>query len=93
LETVLDVKGLSFGSAERLMTYLGITPGAVTTLAAFNDREGKVEVIVDEDLWQNDSIQCHPLVNTSTLIISRQDIDRFLRLINHVPRIIDVPGR
>jgi Ala-tRNA(Pro) deacylase len=93
LETVLDAKGLSFASAERLMEHLGISPGAVTVLAAFNDHAGKVEVIVDEGLWQYDSIQCHPLVNTSTLIISRQDLDRFLQLIHHPPRIIDVPGR
>jgi Ala-tRNA(Pro) deacylase len=93
LETVLDVKGLSFGSAERLMAHLGITPGAVTILAAFNDREGKVEVIVDEALWKNDSIQCHPLLNTSTIILSRQDIERFLILIKHPPRIMVVPGR
>jgi len=93
LESVLDAKGLSFASQERLMEHLGILPGAVTILAAFNDREGRVKVIVDSDLWQHASIQCHPLVNTSTLIISREDLDRFLRLIKHEPRIIEVPGR
>jgi Ala-tRNA(Pro) deacylase len=93
LESVLEAKGLSFASAERLMEHLGILPGAVTVLAAFNDREGRVEVVVDQDLWQNDSIQCHPLVNTSTVIISRSDLDRFLRLINHMPKIIVVPVR
>ncbi len=93
LEAVLEAKGLSFASPERLMERLGILPGSVTMLAAFNDREGRVEVIVDRDLWQHDSIQCHPLVNTSTVIISRSDLERFLRLIDHEPRIIEVPGR
>jgi Ala-tRNA(Pro) deacylase len=93
LETVLDVKGLSFASPDRLMEYLGLTPGSVTILAAINDGSSRVEVIVDRCLWECRSIQCHPLVNTSTLILSRQDLERFLIFTNHPPRIIDVPGR
>jgi Ala-tRNA(Pro) deacylase len=93
LEEVLSVKGLSFASAERLMEYLGLTPGSVTILAALNDTEGRVEVIVDEPLWQSEAIQCHPLVNTSTLVISRHDVERFLLLTGHAPVILAVPGR
>jgi len=93
LEEVLEVKGLSFASSGRLMEYLGLTPGSVTILAALNDGRGSVEVIVDRDLWSHDAIQCHPLVNTSTLVISRDNIERFLTLTGHMPLIIDVPGR
>ena len=93
LEEVLGVKGLSFASAGRLMDFLGLFPGSVTILAAMNDSRGMVEVIADRDLWRNDAIQCHPLVNTSTLVISRDDIERFLLLTGHTPLIIDVPGR
>jgi Ala-tRNA(Pro) deacylase len=93
LEEVLEVKGLSFASAGRLFEYLGLTPGSVTILSALNDTSGRVEVIVDKVLWQCSAIQCHPLVNTSTLVISRLDIDRFLSLTGHIPKIMDVPGR
>lgn len=93
LEDALEVKGLSFASSERLMEYLGLTPGSVTILAAVNDTRGRVEVIVDKDLWQSKAIQCHPLVNTSTLVISRDDIERFLILTGHTPMIFNVPGR
>jgi len=93
LEGVLDVKGLSFASPERLMEYLGLSPGSVTILAALNDSRGAVEVIVDEGLWRYESIQCHPLVNTSTLVISRDDVERFLILTGHTPLIVNVPGR
>ena len=93
LEGVLGVKGLSFASSERLMEYLGLTPGSVTMLAALNDTGGRVEVVVDEALWKSDAIQCHPLVNTSTLVISRADVERFLLLTGHTPVILTVPGR
>jgi Ala-tRNA(Pro) deacylase len=93
LEEVLEVKGLSFASAGRLWEYLGLTPGSVTILSVINDTPGRVEVIVDKDLWQCGAIQCHPLVNTSTLVISRQDIERFLLLTGHTAKIMDVPGQ
>jgi Ala-tRNA(Pro) deacylase len=93
LEEALEVKGLSFASADRLLEYLGLTPGSVTILSVLNDPSGRVEVIVDKDLWQCNAIQCHPLVNTSTLVISMQDIERFLSLTGHTPKIMDVPGR
>jgi Ala-tRNA(Pro) deacylase len=93
LEDVLEVKGLSFASQERLLEYLGLTPGSVSILSVLNDTSGRVELIVDKDLWQCGSIQCHPLINTSTLVISRQDIERFLLLTGHTPKIVDVPGR
>lgn len=47
----------------------------------------------DKDLWQSKAIQCHALVNTSTLVISRDDIERFLILTGHTPMIFNVPGR
>lgn len=93
LEEVLEAKGLSFASPERLMEHLGLTPGSVTILAVLNDTEGKVEVVVDEDLWCCDAMQCHPLVNTSTLVVTRDGIERFLSLTGHPPRIVRVPER
>ena len=93
LEEVLDAKGLSFASPERLMEHLGLTPGSVTILAVLNDTEGKVEVVVDEDLWSCGAMQCHPLVNTSTLVVTRDGIERFLSLTGHPPRIVRVPER
>jgi len=93
LEEVLDARGLSFASPERLREILGIEPGSVTILAVLNDAEGRVEVVVDEDLWTREALLCHPLVNTSTLVISRQDVKRFLDLTGHTPRIVGVPVR
>lgn len=93
LEDVLDARGLSFASSGRLMEFLGLTPGAVTILAALNDTAGRVEVVVDEDLWRAQAMQCHPLVNTSTLVMSREAVERFLVLTGHAPCIVKVPER
>jgi Ala-tRNA(Pro) deacylase len=84
---------LSFGSADRLNRHLGVAPGAVTLLAVFNDTAHAVELFVDEDLWQADAFQFHPLVNTSTLVMSREAVARLVELTGHRMQVIRVPGK
>lgn len=93
LSETIGANRLSFGSAERLMRYLGVAPGAVTLLAVFNDPAGAVDLFVDEDLWQANAFQFHPLVNTATLVISRPEVARFVALTGHVLRVIRVPSK
>jgi Ala-tRNA(Pro) deacylase len=51
-----------------------------------------VEIIIDRALWQSDAFQFHPLVNTATLAISRDYVQRFLDQTGHAAQILDVPG-
>jgi len=93
LAPVIGSSKLSLGSPERLKTRLGIEPGAVSLLALVNDPAHAVEVFIDRALWQADALQCHPLVNTATLVIARDGIERFLQATGHAFRVVDVPGR
>jgi len=83
---------LSFGSAERLMKYLGVLPGAVTPFAVINDRQNTVTVALDRALLDQDPVNCHPLVNTMTTAISGADLVRFLEAEGHPPQILDFEG-
>ncbi len=69
---------LSFGSAERLMKTLGLTPGSVSPFGLLNDPAGVVRVIVDEDLRRADRLIFHPNINTASLTVSVADFERFL---------------
>jgi len=77
----------SFGSAELMRATLGIEPGAVTPFAAINDAERRVSVVLDAALMRHDTINCHPLTNTMTTSIARDDLVRFLRSTGHPPRV------
>lgn len=92
LSNALGSSKLRFGSPDRLKKYLGVDPGSVTILAVVNDTQKAVEVVVDKALWASDAFQFHPLVNTSTLVISRDQIKRFLNKTGQEVKIIDVPG-
>jgi Ala-tRNA(Pro) deacylase len=79
---------LSFGSAELLLDVLCLTPGAVSTFGVINDRENRVSVVLDERLMAYERINLHPLVNTATTGVSRQDLLRFLDECGHPPKIM-----
>jgi Ala-tRNA(Pro) deacylase len=83
----------SFGSAELLRATLGIEPGAVTPFAAINDSARLVNVVLDATLMTHATINCHPLVNSMTTSIARDDLVRFLDATGHPPRILAVAGR
>ncbi len=93
LAAALEVKKLRFASADRLATHLKLEPGAVTLLGVMNDTAGTVTVVVDEAIWNADALQCHPLVNTATLVISLADMRRFLDATGHAPTVMAVPSR
>lgn len=84
------ISGLSLASPERLMTCLGVTPGAVSLMALVNDPDGRVEVLIDQDLWSADALHAHPLVNTATLVIPLEGIKTFLSATNHTPQFVEI---
>ena len=93
LGAVIGSGHLSFGSPDRLKKHLGVDPGSVTVLATINDPENSVELFFDKILWEEEIFQFHPLVNTSTLVITRENLKRFFELTGHGVRRIDVPAQ
>ena len=81
---------LSFASPERLMTYLGVTPGSVSPAGLINDREHHVRVFLDRDLKNAARISFHPNANTATLTVAFSDFERLLADCGNAVRYLDV---
>jgi Ala-tRNA(Pro) deacylase len=93
LHRLLGATGrFSFGSAELLRETLGVEPGSVTPFAAINDTEGRVRVILDAAMMEHATLHYHPLRNTMTTTIARDDLVRFLTATGHEPRIVTLTG-
>jgi Ala-tRNA(Pro) deacylase len=82
----------SFGSAELLRNLLGVEPGSVTPFAAINDTLLRVTVVLDATMMTHEVLNFHPLRNTATTTISRQDLLKFLLATGHEPRIEHLAG-
>jgi Ala-tRNA(Pro) deacylase len=94
--TRIDLKALpkkigcgrvSFGKPELLYEVLGVPPGSVTAFAVMNDTTQRVSVIVDAALLAHETVNCHPLENTATTNIARDELLRFIRSTGHEPKI------
>lgn len=93
----IDLKGLhrqlgasgrfSFGSSDLLREVWGVDPGSVTPFGAINDTQGRVTVVLDARMMEHETLNYHPLVNTMTTSIKRDDLVKFLQSTRHIPRI------
>jgi Ala-tRNA(Pro) deacylase len=93
LPEAIGSKKVSFGKAEDMERLLGVSPGSVTPLAAFNDTDGQVRVVLDQRLAGAETVNVHPLRNTATLGLSGTDLVAFLSGIGHAPVIAALPAR
>jgi Ala-tRNA(Pro) deacylase len=81
---------LSFASPDRLRRYLGVAPGSVSPFGLMNDADRQVRVFLDRDLMSAARVSFHPNINTATIVIARDDFDRFLRDCGNPVRYVDV---
>jgi Ala-tRNA(Pro) deacylase len=89
LHEVIGASGrLSFGSGELLEEVWGVKPGSVTPFGAICDTELRVSVVLDAAMMEHEILNYHPLENTATTSIMRQDLVTFLRATGHEPRIL-----
>ena len=64
---------MRFADNELLKTMLGVEQGHLSLFAKMNDPENKVQVIIDKRLLDAPTVSLHPLINTSSTIISHED--------------------
>jgi Ala-tRNA(Pro) deacylase len=81
---------LSFGSPERLMTQLGLTPGSVSPFGLINDAAGSVRVLIDADLRGEGRLIFHPNINTASVVVSWGDLERFLETRSNAVRVVQL---
>ncbi len=80
----LGCSRLSFGSGEKMAELLDVYPGAATVMALMNDRENRVRLLIDSDLLLLSRFACHPCENTSSIVMSTEDMLRvFLPAVRH----------
>lgn len=77
---------LSFAKETYMEEFLDITPGSVSVLGLMNDREHRVQLLVDRDVLKGDYIGCHPCINTSSLRIRQKDMwEKIVPALEHQP--------
>ncbi len=78
LEQRLRQGKLSFASPERMLRFLGLTPGSVSPFGLIHDKEKHVHLFIDKNLASSQRISFHPNLNTASVVIKYNDFLRFL---------------
>ncbi len=76
---------LSFGKPDLMREVLGVEPGSVTPFVLINESAKPVNFVLDEALLAHDTLNFHPLVNTATTSIGRDDFLTFVAACGHEP--------
>ena len=80
---------LSFASGEYMEQFLDITPGSLSILGLMNDKEDRVQLLIDEDVLKGEYIGCHPCINTSSLRLRTADlVEKLIPALGHPPRTV-----
>ena len=91
LSKQLGVARLSFAGSEEMLQYLDITPGSVSVLGLMNDTENRVQLVIDKPVYEDETLCCHPCINSATLQLSMRDIiEKFLPHVAHTPIVVDL---
>lgn len=92
LSKQINSSRLSFASAENMEKYLDITPGSVSLLGLMNDKEKKVNLLIDKDLLSLEYIGVHPCVNTSVLRFTTDElINKIIPALGWEYTVVDLP--
>ena len=76
LKKKLKIRSLEFASSEELKIYLKTTPGSVSIFSLIYAKN--ISVIIDRHLWEAEYSGYHPNENTSTFVISKEDLHKFI---------------
>ena len=82
---------LSFASGEQMTELLNVTPGSLTVLSLMFDKEQKVKLLIEKNVFNDEFFACHPCVNTATVKFSTVDLkDKVLPKLLHEYTIVDL---
>ena len=93
LSSQINSARLSFAGPEDMLKYLDIEPGAVSVMGLMNDKECKVQLLIDEDVLEGEYIGCHPCVCTSSLKMRTDDVvKKFIPATGHSIKTVHLVG-
>ena len=89
LSAQLGTARLSFAAPEFMEAFLDITPGSLSVMGLMNDRDMRVQLLIDADVLDGEWIGCHPCINTSSLRLKTSDlVEKIIPAMGHPPRLV-----
>jgi len=89
LSKQIESSRLSFAAPEFMEEFLDITPGSLSVFGLMNDKDMRVQLLIDEDVLKGEYIGFHPCINTSSLRLRTADlVEKIIPAMGHAPRLV-----
>lgn len=75
-------KKLFFASSEELKQKLNLTPGSVSVFGMINGQKNNVKLVMDKEVWLAKKVGFHPNINTSTLELTHENLEKFIETLH-----------
>ena len=86
LSAQLGCSRLSFADGTYMEEFLDITPGSLSLLGLMNDKDHRVQLLVDQDIYKLPYFGCHPCINTSCIKLTTEDVvQKLIPALGHTP--------
>ena len=82
LSKKIKLGNLSFANEKFLYKFLKVEPGSVTPFGLLNDSKNEIKFYLDLKLNDFNSFNFHPLINTATINIKKNDFYNFFKINN-----------
>ena len=93
LSKQMGISRLSFADGDYMKELLDLYPGSVSVLGLMNDKERRVQLVIDEDVLKEEYFGCHPCVNTSSVRFKTSDLtDKIIPALKAAPVIVRLVG-
>lgn len=91
LSAQINSSRLSFAPEDALWELLQCHPGSATVLGLANDREHRVRLLMEREVYDAPYFSCHPCICTSTLRLKTADVlEKLLPHTGHVPTVVEL---
>lgn len=88
LSKLLNAGKLSFAYPEQLKEHLNLTPGSVSIFGMIYAKS--VKLILDKKVWDAEIVGFHPNINTSTLELTHENLEKFYNSLKSEKEIIEL---
>lgn len=83
LAKYLGVARLAFANPDLLMIKMNLTPWSVSPFWLINNKDNDIEVYIDEEIYNADTVNFHPNINTASLALTKEMFHKYLEIIPH----------
>lgn len=88
---LMGTSRLSFAPGEFMEEFLDITPGSLSVLGLMNDKDNRVQLVIDKDVLTGTYFGCHPCINTASLRLKTSDLmEKILPAVHHEAIIVSL---